>query len=97
MQDSQDEVFKFKIATGKDATATAECRSSCTGVWAAETFKRTDSDYLEAENGSNRDAGSTASTAVLLGKQLLVANVGDSRAVISRNGQGEASRSHVKM
>lgn len=28
------------------------------------------------------DAGSTASTAILLGDRLLVANVGDSRAVI---------------
>lgn len=56
----------------------------------AETFKETDSDYLKAENGQNRDAGSTASTAVLVGKQLLVANVGDSRAVVCRSGQAHA-------
>jgi protein phosphatase 1L len=49
-----------------------------------ETFKTTDSDYLKSENGQNRDAGSTASTAILIGKRLLVANVGDSRAVIYR-------------
>ena len=33
---------------------------------------------------------------MLLGKQLLVANVGDSRAVISRNGRGE-SHERVKL
>ncbi|XP_064953763.1 probable protein phosphatase 2C 59 [Musa acuminata AAA Group] len=36
----------------------------------------------------NREAGSTASTAVLVGDRLLVANVGDSRAVICRGGDG---------
>ncbi|PPD94317.1 hypothetical protein GOBAR_DD08645 [Gossypium barbadense] len=35
---------------------------------------------------SKKDAGSTASTAVLLGDRLLVANVGDSRVVASRAG-----------
>ncbi|KAG4136335.1 hypothetical protein ERO13_D08G274866v2 [Gossypium hirsutum] len=38
------------------------------------------------ENNQNRDAGSTASTAILVGDRLLVANVGDSRAVICRGG-----------
>eukprot|EP00475_Leptophrys_vorax_P000447 TRINITY_DN10246_c0_g1_i1.p1 TRINITY_DN10246_c0_g1~~TRINITY_DN10246_c0_g1_i1.p1 ORF type:complete len:275 (+),score=24.50 TRINITY_DN10246_c0_g1_i1:123-827(+) len=51
-----------------------------------ETFKRTDDDYLSTDNGQNRDAGSTASTAVLLGTKLLVANVGDSRTVVCRKG-----------
>eukprot|EP00897_Mesotaenium_endlicherianum_P008986 jgi/Mesen1/8115/ME000435S07280 len=55
-----------------------------------ETFQQTDSDYLKAENGQNRDAGSTASTAVIVGKRLLVANVGDSRTVISRAGKATA-------
>eukprot|EP00850_Spirogloea_muscicola_P002628 SM000010S04266 [mRNA] locus=s10:590112:592498:+ [translate_table: standard] len=53
----------------------------------AETYKQTDQDYLMSENGQNRDAGSTASTAVLVGKKLLVANVGDSRAVMCRGGK----------
>ncbi|XP_058756399.1 probable protein phosphatase 2C 11 [Vicia villosa] len=51
-----------------------------------EAFKQTDIDYLNAEKGHQRDAGSTASTAVLLGDRILVANVGDSRVVASRAG-----------
>ncbi|OAY58377.1 probable protein phosphatase 2C 11 isoform X2 [Manihot esculenta] len=51
-----------------------------------EAFRQTDADYLNEEKGQQRDAGSTASTAVLLGNQLLVANVGDSRVVASRAG-----------
>ena len=39
------------------------------------------------ENSYQRDAGTTASTAVLVGDRLLVANVGDSRAVICRAGK----------
>ena len=55
-----------------------------------ETYQQTDSEYLKAENSQqHRDAGSTASTAVLVGDRLLVANVGDSRAVICRAGQGK--------
>ncbi|XP_019190363.1 PREDICTED: probable protein phosphatase 2C 11 [Ipomoea nil] len=51
-----------------------------------ESFKQTDDDYLNEEKGQQKDAGSTASTAVLLGDRLLVANVGDSRVVACRNG-----------
>ncbi|XP_065848254.1 probable protein phosphatase 2C 11 [Euphorbia lathyris] len=51
-----------------------------------ESFRRTDADYLNEEKGQQKDAGSTASTAVLLGDRLLVANVGDSRVVASRAG-----------
>eukprot|EP00249_Psilotum_nudum_P004174 c17719_g1_i2 orf=387-1175(+) len=56
----------------------------------AETYKKTDSDFLKVENNQHRDAGSTASTAVLVGDHLLVANVGDSRAVICRAGKAVA-------
>lgn len=45
-------------------------------------------DYLNEEKGQQKDAGSTASTAMLLGDRLLVANVGDSRVVASRAGSG---------
>lgn len=55
-----------------------------------ETYQQTDSEYLKAENSQHRDAGSTASTAVLVGDRLLVANVGDSRAVICRAGKAIA-------
>ncbi|KAF9599750.1 hypothetical protein IFM89_001696 [Coptis chinensis] len=51
-----------------------------------EAFKQTDSDYLNEEKGQEKDAGSTASTAVLLGDRILVANVGDSRVVACRSG-----------
>uniref|UniRef100_A0A0E0LF46 protein-serine/threonine phosphatase n=1 Tax=Oryza punctata TaxID=4537 RepID=A0A0E0LF46_ORYPU len=61
----------------------------------AETYTSTDSELLKAETSHNRDAGSTASTAILVGDRLLVANVGDSRAVICRGGDAIAvSRDH---
>ncbi len=56
----------------------------------AEAYKQTDQDYLKTEISQSRDAGSTASTAVLVGDRLLVANVGDSRAVICRGGEAVA-------
>jgi len=43
---------------------------------------------LDAERNTHRDDGSTASTAVMVGDHLYVANVGDSRAVISKAGKG---------
>ncbi|KAK4401102.1 putative protein phosphatase 2C 59 [Sesamum angolense] len=60
-----------------------------------DTFSHTDSEFLKNESNQNKDAGSTASTAILLGDRLLVANVGDSRAVICRGGDAIAvSRDH---
>ncbi|CAL9141870.1 unnamed protein product, partial [Musa hybrid cultivar] len=50
----------------------------------ADAYNHTDAEFLKSENSQNREAGSTASTAVLVGDRLLVANVGDSRAVICR-------------
>ncbi|PNY12152.1 putative protein phosphatase 2C 59-like protein, partial [Trifolium pratense] len=61
----------------------------------ADAYTHTDSEFLKSENNQNRDAGSTASTAILVGDRLIVANVGDSRAVICRGGNAIAvSRDH---
>ncbi|MQL93834.1 hypothetical protein Taro_026490 [Colocasia esculenta] len=61
----------------------------------ADAYNHTDSEFLKSEISQNRDAGSTASTAILVGERLLVANVGDSRAVICRGGSAVAvSRDH---
>ncbi|CAD5332619.1 unnamed protein product [Arabidopsis thaliana] len=61
----------------------------------ADAYTHTDSELLKSENSHTRDAGSTASTAILVGDRLLVANVGDSRAVICRGGNAFAvSRDH---
>lgn len=49
----------------------------------------TDQKYLQADSGANRDDGCTAVTAILVGQNLIVANVGDSRAVLSKGSQGK--------
>lgn len=51
-----------------------------------ETYQQTDSEFLQYidESSQKHDAGTTASTAILVGERLLVANVGDSRAVLCR-------------
>lgn len=60
-----------------------------------DAYSQTDSEFLKSENNHGHDAGSTASTAILVGNRLLVANVGDSRAVICRAGNAIAvSRDH---
>ncbi|KAI3815657.1 hypothetical protein L1987_15335 [Smallanthus sonchifolius] len=53
----------------------------------SETYQQTDADFLESGKDMFRDDGSTASTAVLVGNHLYVANVGDSRTVISKAGK----------
>jgi serine/threonine protein phosphatase PrpC len=57
----------------------------------ADAYNHTDNEYLKSENNHHKDAGSTASTAILVGDRLLVANVGDSRAVICRGGNGKST------
>lgn len=64
---------------------------------AADAYNHTDSEFLKSENTQNRDAGSTASTAILVGDRLLVANVGDSRAVICRGGTGKIQKNYWLM
>ncbi|TQD81514.1 hypothetical protein C1H46_032957 [Malus baccata] len=60
------------------------------GDLAGESYQQTDADFLDSERDIYRDDGSTASTAVLVGNHLYVANVGDSRTVISRAGKAIA-------
>jgi protein phosphatase 1L len=52
-----------------------------------DAYKSTDSEFLESDSTQNQ-CGSTASTAVLVSDHLFVANVGDSRAIICRGGNG---------
>ncbi|CAM0881729.1 unnamed protein product [Alopecurus aequalis] len=56
----------------------------------SESYKKTDSDFLDTETNIHREDGSTASTAIFVGNHLYVANVGDSRAVISKAGKAIA-------
>ncbi|KAL0327628.1 UNVERIFIED_CONTAM: putative protein phosphatase 2C 10 [Sesamum angustifolium] len=63
-------------------------------VLSVDTFSHTDSEFLKNESNQNKDAGSTASTAILLGDRLLVAMLG-TQAVICRGGDAIAvSRDH---
>ncbi|KAF1898419.1 hypothetical protein Lal_00042111 [Lupinus albus] len=55
-----------------------------------ETYQQTDADFLNAEKDTFRDDGSTASTAILVDNHLYVANVGDSRTIISKAGKAIA-------
>ncbi|CAK9216901.1 unnamed protein product [Sphagnum troendelagicum] len=55
----------------------------------AETFQQTDQDYLWSEI-NHMDAASTACTCLVVGDRLLVANIGDSRAVVCRGGEAVA-------
>lgn len=52
-----------------------------------ESFEHTDTEYLKQNDNASRDDGCTAVTAVVVGDRLLVANVGDSRAVLARDGK----------
>ncbi|MEW5311417.1 MAG: hypothetical protein WDW38_003133 [Sanguina aurantia] len=60
------------------------------GIFDAEAYESTDTQYMRQDCNSSRDDGCTAVTALLVGQRLLVANVGDSRAVLCRAGKGVA-------
>ncbi len=53
-----------------------------------DAYEATDSQYLRQDSSATREDGCTAVTAVHVGQRLLVANVGDSRAVLCRGGKG---------
>lgn len=61
--------------------------STNTKLAISETYQNTDMEFLDSEKDTFRDDGSTASTAVLVGNHLYVANVGDSRTIISKSGK----------
>ncbi|KAL4569797.1 hypothetical protein LXL04_025440 [Taraxacum kok-saghyz] len=50
----------------------------------SKTYKQTNLDFLESGKDTFCDDGLTASTTILVGNHLYVANVGDSRTVISK-------------
>ncbi|KAI4307133.1 hypothetical protein L6164_030352 [Bauhinia variegata] len=56
----------------------------------SETYQQTDANFLDSERDTFRDDGSTAATAVLVDNHLYVANVGDSRTIISKGGKAIA-------
>ncbi|KAJ0753058.1 putative protein-serine/threonine phosphatase [Helianthus annuus] len=56
----------------------------------SETYQGTDTDFLESEKDNSGDDGSTASTVVLVGNRLFVANVGDSRTILSKACKGNS-------
>jgi len=68
---------------------TSFCHYSNLNKLAGETYKQTDANFLDSEKDTFRDDGSTASTAVLVDNHLYVANVGDSRTIISKSGKGK--------
>lgn len=51
-----------------------------------DAYLETDAQYLRQESGANREDGCTAVSAILYQNRLIVANAGDSRAVLSRGG-----------
>ncbi|XWS37954.1 hypothetical protein CRYUN_Cryun19dG0089500 [Craigia yunnanensis] len=84
--------FRGKRATMEDSydikTSKINGQTVCMfGIFDGETYKQTDLDFLDSERDTYRDDGSTASTAVLVGNHLYVANVGDSRTIISKAGK----------
>jgi len=60
------------------------------GVALTAAFKRTDNDFCEFARRQNLFDGCTATTALLIGRELYVANAGDSRAIICRGQRGIA-------
>eukprot|EP01023_Acetabularia_acetabulum_P064267 TRINITY_DN8261_c0_g1_i3.p1 TRINITY_DN8261_c0_g1~~TRINITY_DN8261_c0_g1_i3.p1 ORF type:complete len:293 (+),score=51.49 TRINITY_DN8261_c0_g1_i3:148-1026(+) len=54
-----------------------------------EAYKQTDQLYLQQNQIDGRDDGCTAVTVVVIRNKMFVANVGDSKCVLCRDGKGE--------
>lgn len=54
-----------------------------------DAYVETDNEYVDQDVKSKHDDGTTAVTAVLVGQRLVMAHVGDSRAVLCEGGLGE--------
>lgn len=56
---------------------------------AEDAYLETDNQYVDLDMQSKHDDGTTAVTAVLVGQRLVLAHVGDSRAILCEGGMGE--------
>ncbi|GAX76075.1 hypothetical protein CEUSTIGMA_g3518.t1 [Chlamydomonas eustigma] len=55
-----------------------------------ESYAATDEQYMRQDAGTRKEAGCTAVTLIVYQHRLIVANVGDSRAVLCRGGEAIA-------
>lgn len=62
--------------------------SYLTLLHAEEAYVETDTAYITQDEVERNNDGCTATTAVIVGQTLVVAHVGDSRAVLGENGRG---------
>ena len=59
---------------------------------AEDAYLETDQEYVELDQIGKHDDGTTAVTGVLVGQRLVMAHVGDSRAILCEGGMGELLR-----
>ncbi|KAK6926521.1 PPM-type phosphatase-like domain [Dillenia turbinata] len=82
---SMEDFFETRIAEVKGQMVAFGVFDGDEPLVAVEAFRKIDADYLTEDKGQQKDAGSTALTALLVENGLVVANVGDSRDVACRS------------